>query len=57
MEDGGKLGGGEVVGWDVDIRGDPFGYGVGHIVALEVGMSPNPSEEDGEIDVFEKVPK
>ena len=57
MEDERKLRGGEVVGWDADIRGDPLGYGVGHIVVLEVGMSLNPSEDDGEIDVFEKVPK
>ena len=43
MEDGEKLKGGEVVGWDVDMTGDPPGYGVGNIVALEAGMSLNPS--------------
>ena len=55
VEDGGKLRGGEVVGSDVDIRGDRLGYGVGHFIALEVSMSLNPSEDDGEIDALEKV--
>ena len=34
VEDGGKLRGDEVVGGDVDMRGDPLGCGVSNIIAM-----------------------